>query len=71
MRKGVPVCLMKATVQQTQFLLSRFASVVNVLVPLEIARDGHTKVLRFLNTGIQGGVNQERDTGLDLFSGDN
>ena len=51
MGKGLLVCLMKVSVEQAQLLLSRFPSVIDVSVPLQVARNGHAKVLHFFGTG--------------------
>ena len=51
MGKGLLVRLMEVSVKQAQLLLSEFASVIDVCVPLQFARNGHAKVLHFFGTG--------------------
>ena len=62
---------MEVSIQQAQLMLSRIASVLNMCVPLQVARDGHAKVFHFFNTGNWGRVNRKGNMRLDKFSGDN
>ena len=42
---------MEVSVEQARLVLSRFASVLDVCVPLQVARNGHAKVFHFFDTG--------------------